>query len=168
MDEERIELNEGKLIELKGQLCNSDVSVDKEDMKSLARYFVHLKSIENSLSAIQGDIEKILVANKVNIQFPDMMRKVAYSEPHDTTYIDSPALAELLMSVNRIQDFIKVASVTENKLRLIDGGENLIERFKKVGGKTKPGVQVRDMTQVEVKTSEKKKSRIKIELKRRH
>lgn len=167
MDEERVDLNEGKLVEIKELLSNSIVSVDKTDMKALARYFVQLKSIEDSLSMMGKDLEKILVENKVNAQFPDMMRKVAYSEPHDLTYIDGQALAELLMSVNRIQDFIKIASVTETKLKLIDGGEDLIERFKKVGGKTKPGVHVRDMTKEEVKTSEKKKTRIKIELKRR-
>lgn len=168
MDEERIELNEGKLIELKEQICNSEVSVDKEDVKSLARYFVHLKSIENSLATIQEDIEKILIANKVNIQFPDMMRKVAYSEPHDITSIDKDQLAEHLSSLGRMRDFIKSSSITESKLKLLGDGPDLIEKFKKVVGSTKPGVQVRDMTQVEVKTSEKKKSRIKIELKRRH
>jgi len=168
MDEERVELNEGKLVEIKELLSNSDVSVDKQDMKSLARYFVQLKSIEDSISAIYSDIEKILIQNKVNAQFPDMMRKVAYTEPRDISAIDKNLLAEHLFASGRTKDFVDSSSITETKLKMLRDGQELIEKFKKVVGSTKPGVQVRDMTKEEVKTSEKKKSKIKIELKRRH
>jgi len=117
-----------------------------------AEYYARLTDIAEDVKIRMGGPKDILLKEETTVYLPEERRKVAFQQEVDVTEIDVPKLFALLNSVERIDDFLSVCSVSQTALEKIQDGAELVERFRINTGKTRAAsISVKDMTKTELK-----------------
>jgi hypothetical protein len=78
-------------------------------------------------------------------------KKVVWPTAGNATSIDSDKLLAYLLDAGRRADAIKVSSVSEKDLKTLEDGAVLIGKYKKVDGKKKSSIAIKELTEEERK-----------------
>lgn len=123
-----------------------------KEIKEIAKDYVKLKEQKAEIDAELKRLEKeYLIPNAETVFLVDLEKKVTYIEAKDKTEIDSEKLFAQLWDEQRLDDILTGFSVTQKALLTFSDGEELVEKYKFVKGKTKESFKVTKMNKSELK-----------------
>jgi hypothetical protein len=148
----------------------ASVKIDSLRMK-LAKIIGTVKSYSNSeidiltiaaeistaVKNLNDAIDLVLIAFKNNhvegdeIILKELEKKVVWAKAGNSTSIDSEKVIAYLLDAGRRADAIKISSVSEKDLASLEDGPVLVGKYKKIDGKKKSSVSIKELNAEERK-----------------
>ena len=138
-----------KNVESKSELFNM------EDLHDVGMLYVELDAMITFLDKKRAQLKETIIDSRETIDIPEYESKILFIEEKDSTEISVPALYHFLEKNGRVKDFLKVASVADGFLKkTLKDGKILSAKYKKVVGKTKPSISIKDLNAEDLAGSE--------------
>lgn len=126
-----------------------------EDLHDIGMLYIELDAMITFLDKKRAQLKETLINSRETVDVPEYESKILFIEEKDSTEISVPALYRFLEKNGRVKDFLKVASVADGFLKkTLKDGKILSAKYKKIIGKTKPSLSIKDLNAEELATSE--------------
>ena len=154
----REEIDMKKMLMLDALSKNVESKSEKynmEDLHDIGMFYIELDAMITFLDKKRAQLKETLIDSRETVDVPEYESKILFIEEKDSTEISVPALYRFLEKNGRVKDFLKVASVADGFLKkTLKDGKILSAKYKKIIGKTKPSLSIKDLNAEELAASE--------------